>query len=213
MKPALLLTLSFLFFAFTTNLPLALSEIEQVVDINGNPVFPGGRFYIVSAIRGGGGGGVNLGQIGGSTCPVTVVQEQIDVFRGLPVHFKVPGISPGPGMIFTNVTGLNIVFEEKPECAESSKWVVVSEIGEIFPQQWVGIGGVGDHPGKNIIDGKFYIQRYSDWAYKLVFCSTTGHVCSDIGRFSKNERRLILTNDDPFPVVLVDADAIDESSI
>ncbi|KAJ1431307.1 Proteinase inhibitor I3, Kunitz legume [Sesbania bispinosa] len=181
MKPALLLTLSLLFYAFTTYLPLAFSqeEIEQVVDINGNPIFPGSRFYIV----------------------------------GLPVHFKVPGISSGPRMIYTNVTGLNIVFEEKPECAESSNWVVVSERGKIFTQQWVGIGGVGDHPGKNIIDGKFYIQRYSASAYKFVFCSTTGHVCSDIARFFGKNRRLILTNDDLFPVVFVDADAVDESSI
>ncbi|KAJ1431312.1 Proteinase inhibitor I3, Kunitz legume [Sesbania bispinosa] len=121
------------------------------------------------------------------------------------VHFKVPGISIGPGMIFTNVTGLNIVFEEKPKCAESSKWVVVANRDEIFPQQWVGIGGVGDHPGKKIIDGKFHIKRYSDWAYKLVFCSTSD-VCSDIGRYyGENERRLILTNDDQFIVVFVDA--------
>ncbi|KAJ1431308.1 Proteinase inhibitor I3, Kunitz legume [Sesbania bispinosa] len=213
MKPTLLLTLSFLFSAFTTYLPLAFSQGEidvQVKDIKGNPIFSGSKIYIVSAIRGAGGGGVTLGQIGESTCPVTVVQEPIDIWRGLPLHFDVPGFSPGPGIIFTNVTALNIEFEEKPECAESSKWVVVAEIGKIFPQQWVGIGGVGDHPGKKIIDGKFYIQIYEDWAYKLVFCSTNGHVCSNIGRF---ERRLILINDDSFPVVFVDADAIDESSV
>ncbi|KAJ1431299.1 Proteinase inhibitor I3, Kunitz legume [Sesbania bispinosa] len=211
MKPAILLTLSFLLFAFTIDLPLALSEIEQVVDVNGNPIFPSGRFYIVSAIRGAGGGGVTLGQTWESTCPVTVVQEPIDIWRGMPVKFTIPGISPG--IIFTNITNLDIVFEEKPECAESSKWVVVAERDEIFPQEWVGIGGAGDHPGKNIISGRFNIQRYGDRAYKLVFCSTTG-VCSDIGRFfGGNERRLILTNDSPFRVVFVDADAIDESSI
>ncbi|KAJ1431306.1 Proteinase inhibitor I3, Kunitz legume [Sesbania bispinosa] len=207
----MLLTLSFFLFAFTIDLPLALSEIEQVVDVNGNPIFPGGRFYIVSAIRGPGGGGVTLGQTGDSTCPVSVVQERFDVMRGLPVKFKIPGISPG--IIFTNITDLDIVFEEKPECAESSKWVVVADRDEIFPQQWIGIGGAGDHPGKNIISGRFNIQKYDDLAYKLVFCSTSG-VCSNIGRFIReNERRLILTNDRPFIVFFVDADAIDESSI
>ncbi|KAJ1417270.1 Proteinase inhibitor I3, Kunitz legume [Sesbania bispinosa] len=213
MKPTFLLTLSFLLFAFTTDLPLAFSQegIEQVKDVAGNPIFPGGRFYIVSAIRGAGGGGVTLGQTRDSTCPVAVVQEPIDIWRGMPVKFKIPGISPG--IIFTNITDLDIVFEEKPECAESSKWVVVAERDEIFPQQWVGIGGAGDHPGKNIISGRFNIQRYGDRAYKLVFCSTSG-VCSNIGRFIRgNERRLILTNDSAFRVVFVDADAVDESSI
>ncbi|KAJ1417271.1 Proteinase inhibitor I3, Kunitz legume [Sesbania bispinosa] len=213
MKPALLLTLSFLLFAFTTHLPLAFSQegIEQVKDYDGNPIFPGGRFYIVPPIRIPVGGGVTLGQTGESTCPVTVVQERFDVMRGMPVKFKIPGISPG--IIFTNITDLDIVFEEKSECAESSKWVVVAERDEIFPQQWIGIGGAGDHPGKNIISGRFNIQRYDDRTYKLVFCSTSG-VCSDIGRFfGKNERRLILTNDSPFRVVFLDADAVDESSI
>ncbi|KAJ1431303.1 Proteinase inhibitor I3, Kunitz legume [Sesbania bispinosa] len=122
MKLIFLLTLSFLLFAFTIDLPLAFSQenIEQVKDIDGNPIFPGGRFYIVSAIRGAGGGGVTtLGQTGDSTCPVTVVQERFDVMKGLLVKLKIPGISPG--IIFTNITNMDTVFEEKPECVESSR--------------------------------------------------------------------------------------------
>ncbi|RDX78593.1 Kunitz-type trypsin inhibitor-like 2 protein, partial [Mucuna pruriens] len=180
MKPALFFTLLFLFLAFTTNLPLALSQgVEQVLDTNGNPIFPAGRYFILPAIFGAAGGGVRLGETDNSTCPVTVLQDYSEVVRGDAVKFTIPGISPG--IIFTG-TQLDIAFEENPECATSTKWVVVVDD---FPGEWVGIGGAGNHPGKQIITG-----RYDD----------------------EKGRRLILTNGDPYQVVFVDADATGRST-
>ncbi|XP_061351734.1 kunitz-type trypsin inhibitor-like 1 protein [Gastrolobium bilobum] len=201
MKPASL-TLFFFLFALITNLPLAFSQAEQVTDTNGNPIFPSGRFYILPAIFGAAGGGVRLGQTGNSNCSVTVLQDYSEVINGLPVKFSIPGVSTG--IIFTG-TPLDIAFEEKPECAESSKWVVVVDD---FPREWVGIGGVEDHLGKQILNGTFNIQKY-DLGYKLVFCPTITDVCSDIGRYDdENGRRLILItdDDDPFQIVFLDAD-------
>lgn len=96
MKPTLLLSLSFLpLFAL-----LALSEdVEQVVDISGNPIFPGGTYYIMPSTWGAAGGGLKLGRTGNSNCPVTVLQDYSEIFRGTPVKFSIPGISPG--IIFT----------------------------------------------------------------------------------------------------------------
>ncbi|XP_061351737.1 kunitz-type trypsin inhibitor-like 2 protein [Gastrolobium bilobum] len=213
MKPALL-TLSFFLFALITNLPLAFSSqvVEQVLDTNGKPIFPGGKYYILPAIFGAAGGGVRLGKTGNSKCPVTVLQDYSEVINGLPVKFSIPGISPG--IIFTG-TPLDIAFEKKPNCAESSKWLVVIDD---FPREWVGIGGFEDHPGKQILHGTFHIQKYG-FGYKLVFCpknTAPPGLCFDIGRYNDEKgRRLILITDDndPFQVVFVDADDTGLSSV
>lgn len=208
MKPTTSLALCFLLIALTTNLPLAFSQdVEQVKDSNGNPIFPGGRFYILPAIFGAAGGGVRLGQTGNSTCPVTILQDYSEVENGLPVKFTIPGISPG--IIFTNITSLDISFQEdKPDCAGSSKWVVVD--GDDFPKSYVGIGGVEDHPGKDILSGKFKIEKYGDFGYKLVFCprfTAPPGACFDIGRHDdENGRRLVPADGDPYNVVFIDAD-------
>lgn len=206
MKPTLV-TLSFLLFVFTTYLPLTISE--QVKDTNGRPIFPGGKFYIMPSIFGAAGGGVRLGTTKNSTCPVTVLQDYSEVVLGMPVQFKIPGISPG--IIFTNTTQLNIVFVEKPpQCVttKSSKWVVISGEKPRGPVS-IGIGGVEDHKGRNILGGLFNIQKHG-FGYKLVFCPTFSAppgLCNDIGRYDdENGRRLILTGGDPYEVVFVDAD-------
>ncbi|WVZ13582.1 hypothetical protein V8G54_011148, partial [Vigna mungo] len=98
------------------------------------------------------------------------------------------------GAIFTQ-KALDIAFVDKPLCASSSKWVVVSDD---FPEKWVGIGGARDHPGKKILTGSFNIQRF-DVGYKLVFCDSS-NTCFSIGRHDDAKgRRLVLTNK-PFQV-------------
>nr|QIJ55473.1 kunitz-type trypsin inhibitor-like protein 2 protein [Cajanus platycarpus] len=206
MKAAVvLLTLSFLpLFAFFTNLPLVLSdEVEQVVDINDNPIFPGSTYYIIPAIRGPAGGGVKLGLTSNTNCPVTVLQDFSEVVRGLPVRFKIPGISPG--IIFTG-TPLEIEFARKPGCTESSKWVVF--VDNEIQKACVGIGGPKDHPGQQTMSGTFHIQKYK-FGYKLVFCVNGTSTCLDIGRFDANNgesgRRLNLTEHEAFDLVFVEA--------
>ncbi|XP_020207380.1 kunitz-type trypsin inhibitor-like 2 protein [Cajanus cajan] len=210
MKPVLLLTLSFLpLFAFLTNLPLAFSnEVEQVVDTKGKPIFPGATYYIMPALFGAAGGGVKLGKTANSRCPVTVLQDFSEVVRGLPVRFKIPGISPG--IIFTG-TPLEIEFAWKPGCAESSKWVVF--VDNEIEKACVGIGGPEDHPGQQTRSGTFHIEKYN-FGYKLVFCINGSSVCLDIGRFDANNgesgRRLNLTEHEAFDLVFVEASDYEE---
>nr|BBO25484.1 Kunitz-type protease inhibitor [Apios americana] len=201
MKVSLLLTLSFF-------LPLAFSDdVEQVKDINGKPIFPGGTYYIMPAIMGPPGGGVRLGQTGNSECPLTVLQNYAEVDFGLQVKFKIPGISPG--IIFTG-TQLEIEFAEKPRCAESSKWSVF--VDNEIQKACVGIGGPEGHPGQQTFSGTFHIEKHR-LGYKLVFCMTGSPTCLDIGRFDANKgeggRRLNLTEHEPFEVVFVDASNFD----
>ncbi|WJX45406.1 hypothetical protein P8452_32288 [Trifolium repens] len=174
MKPTMLTTLSLLLFALTTYFPLAFSSNEQLADLNGNPIFYSTHFYIMPSIFGAAGGGLKLGETGKLTCPLTVLQDYSEVIN------------------------------EKPECAESSKWVVVED--DDFPRPYVGIGGIEDNKGKRIINGSFKIVKHG-FGYKIVFCprfTAPPGLCFDIGRHDdENGRRLILTENDPFEIVFV----------
>ncbi|XP_058773498.1 kunitz-type trypsin inhibitor-like 2 protein [Vicia villosa] len=209
MKPLSPLTLSFLLFVFITNLSLAFSneDVEQVLDINGNPIFPGGQYFILPAIRGPPGGGVRLGRTGNQTCPVTILQDRREVKKGLLVKFVIPGISPG--IIFTG-TPLEIEYTRKPSCAKSFKWLVF--VDNVIQKACVGIGGPENYLGVQTLSGTFKIEKHeSGFGYKLAFCVQGSPTCLDIGRFDNDEagRRLNLTEHESFQVVFVEAESND----
>ncbi|CAK8532488.1 unnamed protein product [Lathyrus sativus] len=213
MKPLSPLTLSFLLFVFITNLSLAFSneDVEQVLDVNGNPIFPGGQYYIRPAIRGPPGGGVRLGRTGDLSCPVTVLQDRREVKNGLRVKFVIPGISPG--IIFTG-TPIEIEYTRKPSCAKSSKWLVF--VDNVIQKACVGIGGPENYPGVQTLSGLFKIEKHeSGFGYKLGFCIKGSPTCLDIGRFDNDEagRRLNLTEHEAFQVEFVEAEANDAEFI
>ncbi|ESW24424.1 hypothetical protein PHAVU_004G129700 [Phaseolus vulgaris] len=85
MKPTAVLALFFLLLllAFLTNLPLAFSNVQPIVDTNGNPIFRGFTYYIFPAIFGPSGGGLKLAQTGNSKCALTVLQDYSNLFRGI----------------------------------------------------------------------------------------------------------------------------------
>lgn len=202
MNPTLLTTLYFFLFALATYFPLSFTQVvEQVKDKNGNPVLVSKKYFIWSA--GESGGGLRLNET--EECPLVVQQAFSKDVKSLPLTF-IPTENIND-FIFTGFTSLDIVFEKKTKCAESSKWVVVKG-GFIEP--WVGIGGGVN--GKSIIDGLFKIERSGFFGYKLVFCPTTSDtpgLCNNIGRFLDNENgvRLIMSeNFQPFEVVFVDVE-------
>ncbi|XP_057428355.1 kunitz-type serine protease inhibitor DrTI-like [Lotus japonicus] len=206
MKPTILLSLCFFLFALTPYLfPLAFSQDpEQVKDAYGNPLVPGRRYSIVPALRGSRSGGVSPDKTGNQTCPLTVVQEYFECRDGKPVIFSVSGITPGTGTILTG-THLDIAFVEKPECADTSKWVVVGNLTD-YPGAPVSIGGVEDHPGQHILDGTFNIQKLDCGGYKLVFCSIENR-CVHIRTYSKRSQMCLIASQSgtPFQVVFIAA--------
>nr|AGX93240.1 Kunitz proteinase inhibitor 10 [Trifolium repens] len=205
MKPTMLTTLSLLLFALTTYFPLAFSYIEQLEDINGNPIFYSTHFYIMPSIFGAAGGGLKLGKTGNSTCPLTVLQDYSEVINGLELKFTPPG-EIFVDLISTDKLLAGIEFVEKPACAESSKWVVVED--DDIPRPYVGIGGIEDNKGKRIKNGNFIIVKHG-FGYKIMFCpqfnAPPPGLCFDIGRYKDDEngRHLILTENDPFEIVFV----------
>jgi len=208
MKHILSLTLSFFIFVFSTNLSIAFSNnvVEQVLDINGNPIFPGGKYYILPAIQGPLGGGLRLGKSGNSDCEVTVVQDYNEVINGVPVKFSIPGISPG--IIFTG-TPIEIEFTKKPNCAVSSKWLIF--VDDVIQKACVGIGGPENYPGFKTLSGTFNIEKHEyGFGYRLGYCVKDSPTCLDIGRAHEEVEdeggsRLHLTHQVAFAVVFVDA--------
>ncbi|KAK6123651.1 hypothetical protein DH2020_042605 [Rehmannia glutinosa] len=82
------LSLFFILFSIYTNslLCTAAEQPSPVLDIDGNKVRAGVDYYILPVIRGRG-GGLTLATTGNDTCPLSVVQEQMEVKNGLPLTF------------------------------------------------------------------------------------------------------------------------------
>ncbi|MED6203744.1 hypothetical protein PIB30_002513 [Stylosanthes scabra] len=176
---------------------------QQVLDTNGNPIFPGREYYILPAIRGPPGGGLKLGKTGNSKCPVTILQDYSETHTGFPVKFTIPGTST---LEIYEDTPLEIEFIKKPECVESSKWIVFIDYVKTL-KACVGIGSQKDHPQGLIFHGTFKIEKYG-FGYKLLFCTTDYSACDTIGTYDNYEggKRLTITaRDHAFDIEFVDS--------
>ncbi|XP_058773501.1 kunitz-type trypsin inhibitor-like 1 protein [Vicia villosa] len=208
MKPVLSLIFSIFLFVLIAIVSLSFSNnhVKQVLDINGNPISPSEKYYILPAIHEPYGGGVRLGKIHESECEVSIFQDSNKLINGLPVKFNVSGLNPD--IIFTG-TPIEIEFTERPNCAESPKWLIY--VDDIILKACVGIGGPENYPSFKTWSGTFNIKKHeSGFGYKLGFCKKDSSSCLDIGRYNNNEdqdgSRLILTHQVAYAVVFVDAD-------
>ncbi|PNX60820.1 kunitz-type trypsin inhibitor-like 2 protein [Trifolium pratense] len=217
MNPTLSLTLSFLLFTFLSNLS-PNNAGQPVFDTNGKPVVFGKQYFISPATDNiPTKGGLTLNKVGDdSKCPVTVLQN--NAITGLPVKFTIPqnttGIGPEIGMVTSS--DLEIEFIEKPDCAESSKWLVF--VDDKIQENCVGIGGPANYPGVEIISGKFLVVTHTQGpSYRIGFCLDSSGDCFYVGlqEFNSGEggSRLILTIAGAYNVVFVDADSVKSQSI
>jgi hypothetical protein len=60
-----------------------------------------------------------------ATCILTILQSSDYVGDGVPLKFIPKLEALGDPIVIDTETDLDIVFENKPECTESSKWVMV----------------------------------------------------------------------------------------
>ncbi|KAK4269867.1 hypothetical protein QN277_022967 [Acacia crassicarpa] len=176
------------------------AKAEFVVDVNGDPVINGGTYYILPYIWALG-GGVGLAKTGNETCPLTVVQSRAEVDNGLPWRISSPlrilYLPTNARLDFFSVQG------KVPNCVPSpSSWTIVEKED--------GVKSVKISEYKNTIKGVFMIQKYTQIAYKIVFCPTDGNSCVDIGRSSRG-LCLVITNDIPLGVVFVKAESSEVS--
>ncbi|CAK8532382.1 unnamed protein product [Lathyrus sativus] len=197
------LILSFLLFTSITNLPSNNAAPSQVVDTNNNPLIHGNQYFIFPATDKPSTGGLTLNKISDSECPLTVLQN--NAIAGIPVKFTIPESTTGN--ILTG-TDLDIEFTKKPNCAESSKWLLF--VDNTTQLNCVGIGGPENYHGVETVGGKFLIAKHgSGGVYRLGFCLDSTGDCGYLGlkKFGSEEggARLVLTVTNAYSVVFVDA--------
>ena len=200
----LLLFLSFLL--FNSFLSFAAEELYPVLDINGEEIRPGVEYHGVSAIFGGGGGGLTCGKgPDNEICPLAVVQALSDLNRGHPVTFT--PVNPEEGVIRVS-TDLNIKFSPFINfCRGSNVWKV--HFNEALEQHFVLTDGVEGNSGCETTANWFKIEAVGVQGYKLVFCptvcdSSSEAICKYVGIYHNDDgtRRLALGGQ-PYPVVFI----------
>lgn len=142
-------------------------------------------------------GGMTIGKTDDSDCPYLVTN--FEYYRALPVKF----LSKNNiiGSIYTDKP-IDIELVDKPECVESSKWLVFAD-GKLgpLPEHYVVIGSPKNYPSHTkIFSGTFTIERYESnlfFTYTLSYCMMDD--CSYVGIndvliANETHRRLIFTN-------------------
>lgn len=184
------------------------SELRPVVDVDGEPLRYGVDYFVVSAIRGAGGGGLSLA---GISCPLSVKQERIDLMRGIPVKFLAVDVV-GDNVVRES-TDLNVKFNIQIQCEEATVWRVGRFEG--LAEWVVRLGGVEGYHGPGTADSLFKIQRAGgpSSSYLFRFCPSKPRTflipCGDVGVHSDPAgiRRLVLS-DSAKTFVFVRADRV-----
>ncbi|XP_042481956.1 kunitz trypsin inhibitor 5-like, partial [Macadamia integrifolia] len=197
-------TLLFLFqLLLITSTIKQLPVVAQIVrDTTGEELRSAVEYYSLPVISGKGGGGLTLSNLGNATsCPLDVVQEQLEASTGIPVTFKPVNTSE---VIIEASMDLNIKFSAVTTCVQSTVWKL-KDSDESSGHRFVTTGGVEGNPGRETLANWFSIKIHDD-DYKLFFCpgvcDTCRPQCQDIAIFVDNNgfRRLAALSDEQFKV-------------
>ncbi|XP_054787981.1 trypsin inhibitor-like [Prosopis cineraria] len=192
-----LIIFSLFLFAFSIS-----TLAHDLRDVNGDPLYNGGLYYIFPVYTGNG-GGLELARTGRDTCPRTVVKSSSDTSKGLPARLA----SPSTSLTLRSDFLLTIEFQlENPSiCYRGSRlqWKVEGE------SQTVKIASSKDE--EEVFTGPFKIQPYRGF-YKLVYCPVYPYNgrewCTDLGisMDDQKNRRLVVKDGEPLKVCFIKAD-------
>ncbi|KAH7550614.1 hypothetical protein ACOSP7_023943 [Xanthoceras sorbifolium] len=216
---SLAFSFTFLFLAFITK-PLFAAAPEPLVDIRGDKVLTGTTYRIVSAIRGGGGGGLTLGDGRNGLCPLDVVQLGSDLMWGLPFFFSPINSTTIDQQSFVyDSTDLNIIFVV-PQIiiCDVPKVFKVDNYDESTGQWFITTNGAIGNPGPQTLQNWFKFEKVHGNTYKIKYCPSVCEscvsLCSDVGIYhdDKAQRRLALNSERPFLVHIYKGEAEDASN-
>ncbi|KAL0683350.1 hypothetical protein Bca4012_050198 [Brassica carinata] len=109
--------------ALTVLLAATANATKPVLDTDGDFIFDG-SYYVLPAIFGAAGGGLNLASRGSNQCPLFVGQEISEVDRGIPVKFSNWRLKVG---FVPESEKLNIKMDVKATiCVQSTYWWVTA---------------------------------------------------------------------------------------
>ncbi|XP_042505617.1 21 kDa seed protein-like [Macadamia integrifolia] len=204
-----------------------------VLDTDGNELQAGMPYYIVSAIRKGGGGGVFLDRRERSTShsshttqTPTIKQSSYDMNMGTPVVFS-PASSQHPAAAGARFLGeieegemkiqesmdLNVGFSgmnNRVWQVEARKEEESSESRDSM--RYVTLGGKPGYPGSSTVRNWFQIERISQDSptYRIVYCPNVCEscqvTCGSVGINKENSNRwLSVSEHSEFPFVFIRA--------
>ncbi|MFI3449542.1 Kunitz family serine protease inhibitor, partial [Klebsiella pneumoniae] len=185
MKTPFVTTVLFLLFALATKPLVGRQDSVPLVDVNGKEVKANQDYYIVSAIWGAGGGGLNLSPGRNELCPLDVFQEGSDMQRGSPLRFSAHTNTD----IIYEAMDLNVKFstEKTTRCNEPTVWKV-DNYDESRGEWFVTTGGVEGNPGRQTLQNWFKFERIGSTLtgmYKIVHCPSVCkscvHLCENVG--------------------------------
>ncbi|KAJ4956038.1 hypothetical protein NE237_012821 [Protea cynaroides] len=205
---------------------------SAVLDTDGHELQAGKPYYIVSAIRGGAGGGVSIGRTEistshGYTLTPTVKQSSYDMNMGTPVLFF-PESSQNAESSAAGVRFLGEIEEEEMTIKGSKDmnirfsgmndtvWQVEERrqhsSGSRDSTRYVTLRGQPGHPGKSTVRNWFKIERMSksNPFYRIVYCPNVCEschvVCGRVGITKEDGNRLLTVSEHrEFPFVFIRA--------
>ncbi|VVA90521.1 unnamed protein product [Arabis nemorensis] len=162
---------------------------ESVTEINGQRLKTETDYYYILPVVRGRGGGLTISK----PCPNTVIQDQNEASKGLPVRF-----SPSVKSRFVRVsTDLNFII------AASAIWKL-GNFDETTNQTFVSTCGVQGNPGRTTVSNWFKIDKFEDH-YKMRFCPSVCDVCRvvcrDIGVLVQDGKRSLVLSNVPLKVM------------
>ena len=213
MKSSILLVLlSFLSISILPN--PSLGAPQPLLDISGDEIVTGTEYYIVSAITGAGGGGLNLFFGRNKPCPMDVYQEPLDLLRGRPLLFFPVNYTGEEGDIVYESTDMNIQFNiQSPICPGKTTVWKVDNYDDEQNAWFITTNGVVGNPGPKTQQNWFKFEKIG-FMYKIVHCPSvcmsSEKLCSAVGIHFDARRRLALNDDRPFPLVFLKASDVDK---
>ncbi|KAH1045662.1 hypothetical protein J1N35_036446 [Gossypium stocksii] len=156
---------------------------EPVLDIDGNEVQTGTPYFVVSSIRGAGGGGLILGRPSGNKCPEVVAQTRSGD-NGIPVIFSNSDSNDGVVRLSSDINIEFIALRPKL-CRTTTVWKV-NDYDHSAGKWWVITDGVKGNPGANTLTSWFRIEKSFNHNYRFKYCpavcGTCPALCNEIGR-------------------------------
>ncbi|GMJ12296.1 hypothetical protein like AT1G73325 [Hibiscus trionum] len=121
-----------------------------VLDVDGDEVLAGERYYVDSAVWGAGGGGLAIGRERGRKCPEIVVQRLPSFDKGNPVVFSNADTSDKVIRLSSDVR-VKFVGPRDRLCQTSTVWKVQGE-GVPSRKRWVELGGSKGEAGCDTVE-------------------------------------------------------------
>ncbi|XP_019168693.1 PREDICTED: sporamin B [Ipomoea nil] len=176
------------------------SSETPVMDINGDEVRAGGDYYLVSAIRGAGGGGLRLVRLDSfNKCASDVIVSRSDFDNGDPISIT-PAADPEATVVMPSTyQTFRFHIATNKLCVNNVNWGIQydSESGQYLVK-------AGEMVSDNSNQFKIEVVNENLNAYKITYCQFGTEKCFNVGRYydpSFRATRLALSNT-PFVFVI-----------